>query len=506
MTLRKTFSLFVLLFFTTFSFSQSINFKELSLNQSIEIAKKEKKQIFVYLQSNKPDLNQTFENETFEVSMNLQFTQDYLFNQKNISLRLPANNSDAVAVRKKANIPNGHLGLVWLNSEGEIHTSFDVSVLMDDHVSCKFAFILSLEKYIEMEFKNKIDSLAAEHKRGNRLTTFLKECVTTCGIHFNQYQFNYIKPPKIDYNEGDLLEQYIQSLSSEQRISSETIALITDMGSQAPLKYGGYAYEILKKNLNKFKNTGDSVKIKQAFKYAAQNQLTATKGTKKQKKILKDISEIFAGEGCNFVERINFISNSVNNSISESDTSTWETLVGWMIDYELKKLDKKTLLNSAILLRQNCYYYTQSKKINQYFNDPMAKLKKELDDWDAIDGPVPPEMGIAIDNADVLTVPGNKTIPINYFAEFLNNSAWRFYESRTTTKKMLASALKWSKVSLEIDKRDFNLDTYAHLLYRLGEKEKAIKSQKEAVEMCHNLNPNNCTEIEKGLKEISENK
>ena len=78
-------------------------------------------------------------------------------------------------------------------------------------------------------------------------------------------------------------------------------------------------------------------------------------------------------------------------------------------------------------------------------------------------------------------------IPIN-----LNEDAWHFYEM-TNLKGNLEIALEWSKRSMELfaglnRKRNLPvenpafMDTYAHLLYRLGRKEEAIQWQTKAVE------------------------
>ena len=504
MKINKVLFGFILLHFSSISLAQSINFRELSLNQGIEIAKNEKKQIFIFLESTNEDENKKFEDETFKTSVHLRFIKEYLFSQKSVNLRLPFNGNDAAIIRKKANIADGHLGLVWLDSKSEIHTSFDVSASINDYFNNKSAFLITLERYIEKEFKDKIDSLVVEHKKGNHSTSFLKECITACGTHFNQYQFCYIKPPKIDYDGGDLLEQYIQSLKPDQRTSPETIHLIASLSYYTPLKQESSAYKILKNSLKKAQNVADSNLIKRCLRYAAYTEIKRTKDTKKQQNILKDISEIFAGEGCNFVERQNFINNMVNHASLKADTAMWETLVDWTINQEINKLNKNTLLNPSALFNLSCEHSITASikkptKLNQYFNESLAEIKKELDSWSALNASPPPDLGEIVET----TLPQDPSTPPNYFVEFLNNSAWRFYESKTATIKMLKNALKWSEVSLKIDRREYNLDTYAHLLSRLGQKENAMNIQREALEMCQKRTPDNCVEYEKGLKEIS---
>jgi thiol-disulfide isomerase/thioredoxin len=62
----------------------------------------------------------------------------------------------------------------------------------------------------------------------------------------------------------------------------------------------------------------------------------------------------------------------------------------------------------------------------------------------------------------------------------LNNMAWSYYEN-ITDKKDLSQALSWSAKSLEYDRSAMCLDTYAHLLSKLGRKAEAINVEEEAV-------------------------
>jgi thiol-disulfide isomerase/thioredoxin len=65
----------------------------------------------------------------------------------------------------------------------------------------------------------------------------------------------------------------------------------------------------------------------------------------------------------------------------------------------------------------------------------------------------------------------------------LNEVAWDFFEKITDTKA-LENALKWSKRSIEIyPDNHMYLDTYANLLYKLGDKTEAILKETEALEL-----------------------
>ncbi len=65
----------------------------------------------------------------------------------------------------------------------------------------------------------------------------------------------------------------------------------------------------------------------------------------------------------------------------------------------------------------------------------------------------------------------------------LNNMAWSIFEN-CDDPACLKAAAEWSKLSLEKEKdAPMYLDTFANILYRLGEKEKAIKTQEKAISL-----------------------
>ena len=63
----------------------------------------------------------------------------------------------------------------------------------------------------------------------------------------------------------------------------------------------------------------------------------------------------------------------------------------------------------------------------------------------------------------------------------LNNFAWEVFK-RVSDTEILKNALRWSGRSLELSiNNPYRLDTYANLLYKLGQKEEAITKEEEAL-------------------------
>lgn len=66
-------------------------------------------------------------------------------------------------------------------------------------------------------------------------------------------------------------------------------------------------------------------------------------------------------------------------------------------------------------------------------------------------------------------------------AEVLNSVAWHYYKHITDISK-LNLALRWSKSSLSLEPHNpYFLDTYAHLLYKTGNRKEALKYQKRSI-------------------------
>ncbi|MDO4229241.1 MAG: hypothetical protein Q4C98_05450 [Capnocytophaga sp.] len=69
-----------------------------------------------------------------------------------------------------------------------------------------------------------------------------------------------------------------------------------------------------------------------------------------------------------------------------------------------------------------------------------------------------------------------------FFANNCNDVAWKVVENHKNDPSKIEKALKWSATSLEVEKENpYYLDTYAHLLYFAGKKDKAIEMQRKAV-------------------------
>lgn len=82
----------------------------------------------------------------------------------------------------------------------------------------------------------------------------------------------------------------------------------------------------------------------------------------------------------------------------------------------------------------------------------------------------------------------------------LNETAWFVYENfkKFNDLRSVEIASQWARKSMEMEKNLYNVDTYAALIYELGDVEQAAELQKEAVEL---VKKSNKTDYLKGYQE-----
>ena len=68
------------------------------------------------------------------------------------------------------------------------------------------------------------------------------------------------------------------------------------------------------------------------------------------------------------------------------------------------------------------------------------------------------------------------------FANRANNIAWKVFEEHKQNPDKLNEAFQWSSSAVQLEpENSFYLDTFAHLLYARGEKQKALEIEEKAV-------------------------
>ncbi len=151
-----------------------------------------------------------------------------------------------------------------------------------------------------------------------------------------------------------------------------------------------------------------------------------------------------------------------------------------------------TVKDTASYFRTAMYFYD-----NHYMNisaDSIKRIEKKNLDRN-LKNSFPEDLGKKIVSKEkmdsLLKLPGMKSVtksvvgvssPVSNYANELNNAAWTFYQTGTKNLNYLTKAMLWSRRSIELNPIGSYYDTLAHLLYRLGYFEEAIKTQEDAIE------------------------
>ncbi|RBQ06174.1 hypothetical protein [Pedobacter miscanthi] len=151
-----------------------------------------------------------------------------------------------------------------------------------------------------------------------------------------------------------------------------------------------------------------------------------------------------------------------------------------------------TVKDTASYLRTASYFYD-----SYYMNISADSIKKiELKNREALTqrhvATMPYQKQISKEKLDSLQKVYGKTMVTqsvvtvgnvsNSYANELNNAAWKFYEIGTKNLNYLSKAMIWSRRAIELNPIAGYYDTLAHILYRLGYNEEAIKTQEMAIE------------------------
>lgn len=150
-----------------------------------------------------------------------------------------------------------------------------------------------------------------------------------------------------------------------------------------------------------------------------------------------------------------------------------------------------TVKDTASYLRTASYFYD-----NFYMNLSADSIKKiEVKNRESLTqkhtASMPYQKQLSKEKLDSLQKANGKALitqsvvtfgsPSNSYANELNNAAWKFYEVGTKNLNYLSKAMIWSRRSIELNPIAGYYDTLAHILYRLGYHDEAIKTQEIAI-------------------------
>jgi len=120
---------------------------------------------------------------------------------------------------------------------------------------------------------------------------------------------------------------------------------------------------------------------------------------------------------------------------------------------------------------------------NQLMNlSPDSITKRDIVTFNQIGKAISSGQLVGMDSTNLAQLKvASEHVERNIISERLNDIAWEVF-LKISDVKGLQEALRWSKRSLEIyPNNPLWMDTYANLLYKLGQKEEAIVMEQEAL-------------------------
>jgi thiol-disulfide isomerase/thioredoxin len=263
-----------------------------------------------------------------------------------------------------------------------------------------------------------------------------------------KFLLDYIlKRAKREVSNVVLFDEYLKLIPQEMRVSPTIVELYKNDGAE--LKVNSFAYKNLQTNSDKF--------VKMKFKYVYNILLDGVRNTmleaakSKNEQLLSTailaFDQIPKNEINTYKEEIYI---QYYKQTGETDKFV-KTATKFCDDY-LMKLNSDSIANKTKVSLQ---LFERQLNSGVYANMDSLQLAKTKT-WYTYR--VSDKIGIS-----------------------LNENAWDVFE-KVSDKKVLQNALRWSKRSLEIyPNSPLWLDTYANLLYKLGQKEEAIAKEEEAL-------------------------
>ncbi|MFD2286032.1 hypothetical protein GJU39_01700 [Pedobacter petrophilus] len=267
-------------------------------------------------------------------------------------------------------------------------------------------------------------------------------------------------------NNADLIEKYVNNLKISDFDSYENIRYILESGPYAD----GKAYKLIynnKKLVDSFYKNEPLQKRVAVNNAIISNTMMAAAKEKK-------VSRAMAGA--------NFARSSWTRDYRAGEKA-FNNQILW---YYNSVKDTANYMRTAMYFYDNYYMNVSAdsiKKIearnhNAAMPSPFPNKTVKMVSKEKMDSLMKFSTTKSVTTQSIVTVTSSSS---NYAME-LNNAAWKFYEIGTKNINNLTKAMLWSRRSIELNPLSGYYDTLAHILYRMGYYEEAVKTQETAIE------------------------
>jgi hypothetical protein len=454
--MKKPFKNFTLLlsFFLliVFSLEAQVKFEEFSsLDKLLSKAKKDKKLIFIQVESDNCDqCNSVAQKGLSGVILKEKFEVNF------ISTLIKQDHELFKEILAKTNIQQLEMGSIFLDADGYLLSK------VSSTVSSSPFYVDYADKAIALSKNNLIKELDAQYQKGERSKTLLVKLIQ--------------EKNKADFDTHFLMEEYIDLCNFKELATLENAKLIIEQGMPLESRGRKLLYSLFS---NK---TIDSLFLTYSLKERIKINRIIISSTRnialrnKDKNLGMQLSNFISRTYDNNWEKGNFHRQSflVNFYKDLKDTSSFLQNAESFCNYSLMSLSVDTL-----------------KKRDDYEHNKVFEQNKKLQNGNS-------------------TMSFSYTQFYLSYARELNNIAYGVFTFSNDLEK-LAKALKWTKRAMEIEdalikdesrkQNPETMDTYACLLYRLGKKDAALDWETKALNILKS-NGQITTKIETTLNKI----
>jgi Highly conserved protein containing a thioredoxin domain len=410
-----------LLFFPVFGFSQGIAFEHGTWKEVLEKAKQTNKPIFIDVLTSWCGPCKKMSKEIFPL-----VEVGKVYNANFVCYQIDAEKGEGIAIAKKYEVTS-YPTYLFIKSDGTLFSRSIGSMEAEKFIA------VSKTAIDDMNDPKPLSEWEKEYNVKKNDPVFLLDYINKCS--------------KLGKSNELLFDEYLALLPNDQRVSDKIIEIYQkesrniyvnslaykNLQDNATLffpKLGGYVYMLMSGAIDNSFRKACKNKNEQLLQQVveANEKLPKTQLSKKKEEFYM-----------NYYNKTNDLDKYISNATIYCDGSLMTVSPD-----SIAKIDKKTL---------HMFETTQSKAL-------VGKID-------------------SVQLAHLSAVMAHASR--DRYSMALNEVAWGFFEKVRDTKA-LEKALGWSQRCLEIyPDNDMYLDTYANLLYKLGQKEKAIIKETDAL-------------------------
>lgn len=447
--LRKCFLVFGLFVFANLLLAQGIVFEQGTIQEAFAKAKAQNKPVFI-------DVYTTWCGPCKWMSKEV-FTKESVgeaYNPLFVSYKMDAEADENQLFLKQYSI-TAYPTLLYLRNDGSL-----IAKLVGAKEDKQFINLATVAIKDLKEDKG-ISHYEKKYPSHQKDTAFLKEYIS--------------KMQKLGISFQNIFDQYLQLLPNNERVSNEIIGMYSSNEDVMTIK--SFSYKNLKQNaLLLFPKMQMSL---YAYMVGAIGNTFDIAVKEKNSKLLEELVDENV-----FVEKTEY-----------ADFQSDE----FRIRYFRKTGDAQKMKLYASRFCNQTLMKVSLDSVREKYNKEMLLMQKMTNDSSF--------KGFSVFYDSILNVGFKMRYEkeIDKYAEPLNNYAWYFFEMINDAES-LEDAIQWSLKSLEFKPNyDLYLDTYANLLYKTGNKQKAIDIQKRAVAIAQSNQSSRVQEFEERLGKMHAN-